>query len=69
VLFAREGAKVLAVDRDLAAAQETQTVIAGEGGERIADVSIASEVDAMVPAASACSSIMSACRSSAVHWR
>ncbi len=53
VLFAREGAKVFAVDRDLAAAQETQTIIAGEGGECIAhrcDVSIASEVDAMVAA-------------------
>jgi NAD(P)-dependent dehydrogenase (short-subunit alcohol dehydrogenase family) len=53
VLFAREGAKVFAVDRNLAAAQETQTVIAGEGGECIAhrcDVSIASEVDAMVAA-------------------
>jgi NAD(P)-dependent dehydrogenase (short-subunit alcohol dehydrogenase family) len=53
VLFAREGAKVFAVDRDLAAAQETQTIIAGERGECIAyrcDVSIASEVDAMVAA-------------------
>lgn len=53
VLFAREGAKVFAVDRDLAAAQETQTVIAGEGGECIVhrcDVSIAAEVDAMVAA-------------------
>lgn len=53
VLFAREGAKVFAVDRDLAAAQETQTVIAGEGGECTAhccDVSVASEVDAMVAA-------------------
>jgi NAD(P)-dependent dehydrogenase (short-subunit alcohol dehydrogenase family) len=53
VLFAREGAKVFAVDRDLAAAQETQSIIAGEGGECIAcrcDVSIASEVDAMVAA-------------------
>src|SRR5262249_23685160 len=36
VLFAREGAKVFAVDRDLAAAQETQTIVAGEGGECIA---------------------------------
>ena len=53
VLFAREGAKVFAVDRDLAAAQETQTVIASEGGECTAhrcDVSIAAEVDAMVAA-------------------
>lgn len=79
VLFAREGAKVFAVDRDLAAAQETQTIIAGEGGECIAyrcDVSIASDVDAMVAACLAAYgrvdvlfSTMSACRSSAVRLR
>jgi NAD(P)-dependent dehydrogenase (short-subunit alcohol dehydrogenase family) len=54
-LFAREAPGVR-VDRDLAAAQETQTIIAGEGGECIAhrcDVSIASEVDAMVAACAA----------------
>jgi NAD(P)-dependent dehydrogenase (short-subunit alcohol dehydrogenase family) len=53
VLFAREGAKVFAVDRDLAAAQDTQTVIASEGGECTAhrcDVSLAAEVEAMVAA-------------------
>jgi NAD(P)-dependent dehydrogenase (short-subunit alcohol dehydrogenase family) len=33
VLFAREGAKVLLVDRDLARAEETAAVIAKEGGE------------------------------------
>jgi NAD(P)-dependent dehydrogenase (short-subunit alcohol dehydrogenase family) len=33
VLFAREGAKVLLVDRDLGRAQETAAVIAAEGGE------------------------------------
>lgn len=32
VLFAREGAKVLVVDRDSAAAQETAALIANEGG-------------------------------------
>ncbi len=55
VLFAREGAKVFAVDRDIkAAAQETRTIIAGEGGECIAhrcDVSHCfAQVDAMVAA-------------------
>jgi NAD(P)-dependent dehydrogenase (short-subunit alcohol dehydrogenase family) len=53
VLFAREGAKVFAVDRDLKAAEETRGLIASEGGECTAcqcDVSIASEVEAMTAA-------------------
>jgi len=33
VLFAREGARVLLVDRDLASAEETAALIAAEGGE------------------------------------
>jgi NAD(P)-dependent dehydrogenase (short-subunit alcohol dehydrogenase family) len=33
LLFAREGAKVLAVDRDLSSAKETEAMIRGEGGE------------------------------------
>lgn len=33
VLFAREGARVLAVDRDVARAEETVAQIAGEGGQ------------------------------------
>lgn len=33
ILFARAGAKVLLVDRNLQSAQETQDIIAGEGGE------------------------------------
>jgi NAD(P)-dependent dehydrogenase (short-subunit alcohol dehydrogenase family) len=33
LLFAREGAKVLAVDRDLSSAKETEALIRGEGGE------------------------------------
>ena len=33
LLFAREGAKVLAVDRDLASAQETAAMVAKEGGD------------------------------------
>src|SRR5207245_10890999 len=32
VLFAREGAKVLLVDRDLESARETQAMVKGEGG-------------------------------------
>ena len=33
VLYAREGAKIFAVDRRIQAAQETQSIIRGEGGE------------------------------------
>ena len=36
VLFAREGAKVFGVDRNLPAAVETREIIEGEGGECIA---------------------------------
>ncbi len=53
VLFAREGAKVFAVDRNIDAARETQEIIRSEGGECTAfqcDVSIAADVDAMVAA-------------------
>jgi NAD(P)-dependent dehydrogenase (short-subunit alcohol dehydrogenase family) len=53
VLFAREGAKVFAVDRDIDAASATRDIIRSEGGECTAhrsDVSVASEVDAMVAA-------------------
>ncbi len=53
VLFAREGARVFAVDCDLEAANETRDIIRSEGGECIAhqcDVSIAAEVEAMVAA-------------------
>lgn len=51
VLFAREGAKVFAVDRNLAAAEETCAIIRSEGGEAIAwaaDVSEDAAVQAMV---------------------
>lgn len=34
--FAREGARVLAVDRDLASAEETAAMVAAEGGECVA---------------------------------
>ena len=53
VLFAREGAKVFAVDRDLKSAEETCAIIKSEGGEATphqCDVSIAAQVDAMVDA-------------------
>ncbi|WP_024505921.1 glucose 1-dehydrogenase [Bradyrhizobium sp. ARR65] len=53
VTFAREGALVLCVDRNAAAAEETAKIIAGEGGKAsafTADVSRAGEVEAMVAA-------------------
>ena len=53
VLLAREGAKVFAVDRNSAAANETRDIIRSDGGECTAyqcDVSIAAEVNAMVAA-------------------
>ncbi len=51
VLFAREGAKVFAVDINLAAAEETKKLIEKEGGEctvKKADVSQADDVKDMV---------------------
>jgi len=51
VLFAREGAKVFAVDLRLEAVEETKGIIANEGGEclsHVADVSKADEVRAFV---------------------
>lgn len=51
VLFAREGAKVLCVDIDEAAAQETAAIITGEGFEAAAvqaDVTQADQVEALV---------------------
>jgi NAD(P)-dependent dehydrogenase (short-subunit alcohol dehydrogenase family) len=53
VTFARQGAKVFCVDRNAAAAEETVKLITGEGGNAAAftaDVSRASEVEAMVAA-------------------
>ncbi|WP_024517784.1 glucose 1-dehydrogenase [Bradyrhizobium sp. Tv2a-2] len=53
VTFAREGAQVFCVDRNLAAAEETVKIITGEGGNAAAfaaDVSKAAEVEAMVAA-------------------
>jgi NAD(P)-dependent dehydrogenase (short-subunit alcohol dehydrogenase family) len=54
VAYAREGAKVLAVDRDLQAAEATRQLILGEGGAceaMSADVTKTSDVAQMVDAA------------------
>ncbi|NCF80471.1 MAG: SDR family oxidoreductase [Proteobacteria bacterium] len=51
LLFAREGAKVLAVDRDPASAEETVRLIGAEGGEaaaREADVTDEASVEAAI---------------------
>lgn len=53
VTFAREGAQVFCVDRNGEAAEETASIIAGEGGTALAftaDVSRATDVEAMVGA-------------------
>lgn len=53
VLFAREGARVFAVDRALAAARETTEIVAGEGGEATpyaADVTDGAAVEAAIAA-------------------
>ncbi len=54
ILFAREGASVLLVDRELERAQETQAAIEAEGGVAssfAADVTSAADCEAMVRAA------------------
>lgn len=51
VLYAREGARVVAVDRDISAAEETRDIVAGENGECVAaqaDVTSAEDVQRMV---------------------
>ncbi|MEO8452510.1 MAG: SDR family NAD(P)-dependent oxidoreductase [Gemmatimonadota bacterium] len=53
ILFAREGAKVLAVDRTLSAAEETRGLIEAEGGTcavQQADVSVAADCQGVVDA-------------------
>lgn len=53
LLFAREGARVVAADRNLAAAQETVDEIAREGGDAFAvaaDVTVESDLVAMIRA-------------------
>ncbi|MFN0119740.1 MAG: SDR family NAD(P)-dependent oxidoreductase [Blastocatellia bacterium] len=54
ILFAREGARVVLVDRDLASARETQTMIEAEGGKCCAvaaDVTRAADCRAFVETA------------------
>jgi NAD(P)-dependent dehydrogenase (short-subunit alcohol dehydrogenase family) len=54
VLLAREGARVLAVDRDLASAEETAAQITAEGGEAVAvraDVTVEDDLVAAIAAA------------------
>ena len=56
ILFAREGADVLCVDRDPARAEETAAMIAGEGGKAGAigaDIGKAADCEAIVAAAKA----------------
>ena len=51
VLYAREGAKVVAADIDRGAAEETAEIIAGEGGDAIVvqlDVASSGEVEALI---------------------
>ncbi len=51
VLYAREGAKVMAVDVNISAAEETKAIIDSEGGECIvqqADVSRAEDVESII---------------------
>ena len=50
IVFAREGARVLVVDRDLASAEETVKLIAEAGGEAMA---CAADSMTMTPAPSA----------------
>src|SRR5437867_10652730 len=53
IVFAREGAKVLLVDRDLESARETQAIVEGEGGTAssfVADASRETDCVAMVEA-------------------
>lgn len=46
ILFAREGARVVAVDRDLASAQETVAMIEAEGGAAVAALADATDEQA-----------------------
>jgi NAD(P)-dependent dehydrogenase (short-subunit alcohol dehydrogenase family) len=51
IRFAREGARVFCVDRDLASAEETVAMIAGEGGEAVAfaaDITVEESVQAAI---------------------
>jgi NAD(P)-dependent dehydrogenase (short-subunit alcohol dehydrogenase family) len=45
IVFAREGARVVVVDRDLASAEETVTMIRDEGGDAVAHAADITDVD------------------------
>jgi 3-oxoacyl-[acyl-carrier protein] reductase len=54
ILFAKEGAKIVVADLNPDTAQETVSIIAGQGGDAIAvkaDVSVARDCEAMIKAA------------------
>jgi NAD(P)-dependent dehydrogenase (short-subunit alcohol dehydrogenase family) len=55
VLFAREGARVMLVDRDLDSARETERMIAAEGGESFAFAADVAKSDG-------CRAVVEACR-------
>ena len=54
VLFAREGARVFAVDRVLAAARETAALVTGEGGEAAPHAADVTDGAAVAAAVAAC---------------
>lgn len=54
VLFAREGARVFAVDRDRGAARETVGIVASEGGEAAAHAADVTDSAALEGAVAAC---------------
>jgi len=54
VLFAREGARVFAIDKNAGAAEETRAIIAGEGGDCTAHVADVTDAGAVSGAVDAC---------------
>lgn len=54
LLFAREGARVLAVDRNIDSAEETAEMIRGEGGDAAAVAADVTDEDAVKDALAAC---------------
>jgi NAD(P)-dependent dehydrogenase (short-subunit alcohol dehydrogenase family) len=56
VLFAREGARVFAVDRDLASAEETVAIIEKDGGEAFAFSADVTDESSLQAAVAACQS-------------
>ena len=54
ILFARQGAKVLALDRDLSSAEETVAMIEAEGGTAVAAYADVTEEETLMAAVQAC---------------